>query len=126
MIPEIKEADKLIDEINNTNWEKAHMLYAKATRVTSSFKRDNVQSSVPIHSREDVLLELAEITRNYELTKKKIKELYNRLEDRNLKIYFDRKFFHLSLNDLELKYGIGKRQIQRIIKKIEENSKMSP
>lgn len=52
----------------------------------------------------------------------KLREIYGKLEDRNLKIYFDKKYFGLTNAQIELKYGIGKRQIQKICKKIDKSS----
>ena len=37
MIPEIKEADKIIDEMNGATYEKAEMLRTKLEKCTSSF-----------------------------------------------------------------------------------------
>ena len=125
MIPEIKEADKVIEEMNNVTYEKAEMLRTKLEKCTSNVSEISVQGGRKLHSREDALLLLAEATKILDDGKKKLKEIYSRL-DRNGKIYFDKKYYHLSNAQLELKWGIGKRQINKICEKIEKNYKSSP
>ena len=90
MIPEIKEADKIIDEMNGATYEKAEMLRTKLEKCTSSFSDMRVDGSSKIHNRD-------------------------------LKIYFDKKYFHLTNAQLELKWGLSKRHINRVCKKIEKN-----
>lgn len=121
MIPEIKEADKIIEELNNINEEQVEMLRTKLTNCTSSISDVSVQSSHKSHSREDALLLLAEMTSMLDRANDTLYKIYNKLEDRDMKIYFDKKYFKLSNAQLEVKYNIGKRQIQKICKKIEKN-----
>ena len=61
MIKEIKEADKIIDEMNNATDEQVEMLETKAEKVTSTVSDISVQSSRKKHSREDVYILLAEM-----------------------------------------------------------------
>ncbi len=130
MIAEIKEADRLINEIDKNNEERIERLYTRLTKTTSNISKDVVQSSPKAHSREEALLLLAEMTKEYSEARKKLKELYNKTEDRDLKIYLD-KYYLLSgsayeINRaLEIKYGLTKRQIQRICKKVEKKHEMS-
>ena len=125
MIKEITEADKIIDEMNNVTDEKVEMLQTKLEKCTSSISDISVQSSHKSRSREDALLLLAEMTAILDNGKKKLKEVYSRL-DRDEKIYFDKKYYHLTNAQLELKWGIGKRQINKICKKIEKIHRGSP
>lgn len=125
MIKEIKEADKIIDEMNNVTYDRVEMLRTKLEKCTSSISDISVQSSHKSRSREDALLLLAEMTAILDNGKKKLKEVYSRL-DRDEKIYFDKKYYHLTNAQLELKWGIGKRQINKICKKIEKMHYNSP
>lgn len=121
MIPEIKEADKIIDELNNINAEQVEMLRTKLTNCTSNISDISVQGGRRLHTREDALLLLADMTSMLDKADEMLHRIYNKITDRDLKIYFDKKYFRLSNAQLETKWGIGKRQIQRIIKKIEKN-----
>ena len=123
---EIKEADKIIDEIGSVTYEKVEIMRTKLEKCTSSITDVSVQGSHRIHSREDALLLLAEMSQILDESQKKLREIYNKTEDRNLRIYFDKKYFNLTNAQLEYKYGITKRQVQRICKKIEKNKQMSP
>ncbi len=123
---EIKEADKIIDEIGSVTYEKVEIMRTKLEKCTSSITDVSVQGSHRIHSREDALLLLAEMSQILDESQKKLREIYNKTEDRNLRIYFDKKYFNLTNRQLEYKYGITKRQINRICKKIEKNKYMSP
>jgi len=126
MIPEIKEADKLINEIDKNDAERIETLYTKLTGTTSTIKDITVQSTPKIHSREDALLLLAEMTRDYSNAKKGLQELYNSIEDRDLKIYIEKKYLMSGYTAqeknrrLEIKWGIGKNRINKICKKIEK------
>ncbi len=75
-----------------------------------------------LNSYENSLLTLAEMTSIRDNARNELKELYNRIpdENRDLKIYFDKVYFYMSNAKLELKYGIGRRQIQKIIKKVKK------
>ncbi len=123
---ELKEADKVIDEMNNVTYEKVEMMRTKLEKCTSSITEVSVQGSHKIHSREDALLLLAEMSQILDESQRKLREIYNKTEDRNLKIYFDKKYFNLTNKQLEYKWGLTKRQINRICKKIEKNKYMSP
>lgn len=120
MIKEIKEADKIIDEMNNVTYEKAEMLRTKLEKCTSSVTDISVQSSYKTHSREDALLLLAEMSSILDDSTQKLKDIYKKIDNRDLRIYFDKVYFKLSNAQLELKWGIGKRQINKICKKIEK------
>lgn len=123
MIKELKEADEIIDEINGITDEAVEMLRTKLEKTTSSISDISVQGSHKMHSREDALLLLAEMTSMLDEAKEGLKGIYKRIpkEDRNLKIYFDKVYFKMNNAQLELKYGISKRQVNRIIKEIEKN-----
>ena len=123
---ELKEADKVIDEMNNVTYEKVEMMRTKLEKCTSSITEVSVQGSHKIHSREDALLLLAEMSQILDESQRKLREIYNKTEDRNLKIYFDKKYFNLTNKQLEYKWGLTKRQIKIICKKIEKNKYMSP
>lgn len=120
MIKEIKEADNVINELNGVTYEKTEMLRARLEKCTSSVSDLQVQSSHKTHSREDALLLLAETTSLLDNAQESLKGIYKRIEDRDLRIYFDKVYFHLTNAQLEEKYGIGKRQIQKICKKIQK------
>lgn len=126
MIPEIKEADKIIDELNNINAEQVEMLRTKLTNCTSNISDISVQGGRKLHTREDALLLLADMTSMLDRVDEMIHRIYNKITDRDLKIYFDKKYFRLSNAQLETKWGIGKRQINKICKKIEKIHKSSP
>ena len=121
MIPEIKEADKIIEEMNNITSESVEMLRTKLEKCTSSVTDISVQGGRRLHTREDALLLLADMTSMLDKADEMLHRIYNKLTNRDLKIYFDKKYFRLSNAQLEEKWGIGKRQIQKICKKIEKN-----
>lgn len=123
---EIKEADEIINEMGKTTYEKVEMMRTKLEKCTSSITEVSVQGSHRLHSREDALLLLAEMSQILDESQRKLREIYNKTDDRNLKIYFDKKYFNLTNKQLEYKWGITKRQINRICKKIEKNKYMSP
>lgn len=128
MIKEIKEADKIINEMNDVTYDKVEELRTKAEKCTSGISEISVESSHKTHSREDVYVLLAEATSLLSEGQEKLKNLYHKIpiEDRNLKIYFDKKIFHLSNANLQIKWGLSKSQINRICKKIKENHNMRP
>ena len=123
MIKEITEADKIIDEMNNVTYDKVEMLRTKLEKCTSSVSDVSVQSSHKTHSREDALLLLAEMSSILDDSTQKLKEIYKKIDNRDLRIYFDKVYFKLSNANLEIKYGLTRRQIQRIIKKVKNNHK---
>lgn len=120
MIPEIKEADKIIDELNNVDYEKVEMLETKLEKVTSNFSDNRVDGGRRLHSREDALLLYAEMTKQMGDAEYKLRDIYKSIKNRDLRIYFDRVYFHLTNANLEIKYGLTRRQIQRIIKKVKK------
>lgn len=129
MIPEIKEADKIIDELDdNVDYEKIEMLKNNLEKVTSTFSDNRVDGGRRLHSREDALLLYAELTKQLDDAEYKLKDIYNKIpkENRNLKIYFDKVYFKLSNAKLQLKYGLSKSQINKIIKKIKEKHNTRP
>ena len=121
MIKEITEADKIIDEMNNVTYDRVEMLRTKLEKCTSSVSDVSVQSSHKTHSREDALLLLAEMSSILDDSTQKLKKIYKNIDNRDLKIYFDKVYFKLSNAQLELKWGIGKRQINKICKKNRKN-----
>lgn len=118
MIKEIKEANETVEKLNGITYETVEMLRARLEKCTSSVSDLNVQSSHRPHSREETLLLLAETTRLLDIAQESLKDIYKRIEDRDLRIYFDKVYFHLTNAQLEEKYGIGKRQIQKICRKL--------
>lgn len=128
------DTDKIIDELEDitndykgVNVEKIESLYLQATRVTSKgLSNVSVQSTPRNATREDILIMLAELSKDFDECNRKLKEIYHKVIDRDLKIYIEKKYFHLSNAKLEEKWGITRRQIQRICKKIEKNRMMSP
>lgn len=132
MIKEIKEADNVINELNGVTYEKAEMLRARLEKCTSSVSDLQVQSSHKTHSREDALLLLAETTSLLDNAQESLKGIYKRIEDRDLRIYFDKNYMlnGYSANEknriLEEKYGIGKNRINKICRKIEKKHKSTP
>ena len=126
MIKEITEADKIIDELNNVNYEKIEMLKAKLEKTTSSFSDNRVDGGQRLHSREDALLLYAEMTKKMDDADRRMKNIYKNINDRDLKIYFEKRYLHMTNAQLELKWGIGKRQINKICKKVEKLHYSSP
>lgn len=126
MIKEIKEADKIIDDLNNVNYEKIEILKTKLEKTTSSFSDNRVDGGQRLHSREDALLLYAEMTKQMDDADRKMKNIYKNINDRDLKIYFEKRYLHMTNAQLELKWGIGKRQINKICKKIEKMHYSSP
>ena len=126
MISEIKEADKIIDELNNINAEQVETLRTKLEKCTSSVTDISVQGGRRLHSREDALLLLAEMDLMVDNSKEKIDDIYKKIKDRNLKIYFDKVYYKMNNAKLQLKYGLTKSQINKIIKKIKKEHSMRP
>lgn len=126
MIKEIKEADKIIDELNGVTCEDVEVIRTKLEKVTSSIANVQVQSSHKSHSREDVLLMLVEMSMLLDKSNKALREIYINISDRNLRIYFDKVYFHLTNKQLEIKYGVTKRHINRIIKKLKNMHQCPP
>ena len=53
---EIKDADKIINDMNSVTYEKVEMMRTKLEKCTSSITEVSVQGSHKLHSREDALL----------------------------------------------------------------------
>lgn len=49
-------------------------------------------------------------------------EVYQKYNDRDKQIYVDKMFYKMNNAQLEIKYGLGKRAINKIIKKIKKSS----
>ena len=126
MIKEIREADKIIDEMDGITNESVEILRAKLEKCTSSFSQDRVDGGIKIHSRENALLALAEMSSMLDKSEIALKEIYKNIKDRDIKIYFDKVYFHMSNADLIIKYNLTKRQINKIVKKIKEIHRSSP
>ena len=77
-------------------------------------------------TKEEAIKLISDIINSLDEVGEVIRDIYSKTEDRNLKIYMDKKYFGLSNIDLELKYGIGKRQINKICKKIDKSSPLVP
>lgn len=72
-------------------------------------------------TKEEAIRLISDIINSLDEVSDVIKDIYSKA-DRNLKIYMDKKYYGLTNVDLELKYGIGSRQIQKICKKIDKSS----
>lgn len=68
-------------------------------------------------TKEEAIDLISEIINSLNTVDDLIKDIYSKTDDRNLKIYLDKKYQKLSNAQLELKYGIGKRQINKICEK---------
>ena len=60
--------------------------------------------------------------------KDKLDKIYNSIpsESRDLRIYFDKIYYHMSNTNLEMKYGLTKRHINRIVKKVRKKHQCPP
>lgn len=74
------------------------------------------------HTAEEALVLITDTISQLDKMQESLRKIYNKLQDRNLRIYFDKKYFGLTNTQIEMKYGIGKRQIQKICKKIDKSS----
>jgi len=139
MIPEIKEADKLIEELDsimeehNPNHEKVHNLFTKATKTTSKIKDVSVQYIPSKNSKEDLWLKFVQATMDF----KKLEEFYNKLSytrnkgERDIKVFLDKReilpkkgYNNAEINEIiTIKTGLTKRQINKVVKKIKEKLK---
>ena len=77
-------------------------------------------------TKEEAIKLITDIINSLDEAGEIIRDIYSKTQDRNLKIYMDKKYFGLTNADLELKYGIGKRQINKICKKIDKSSPLVP
>lgn len=73
-------------------------------------------------TKEEAIKLISDIINSLDEVGEVIRDIYTKTKDRNLKIYIEKKYMGLSNAQLEVKYGIGDRQIQKICKKIEESS----
>ncbi len=139
MISEEKEADKIMNELDNImtehkpSYEKIASLFIKSTKTTSRIKEVSVQSSPSRHSQEDLWLNFVQATIDFQ----KLEQFYNKLSytrnksERDIKIYLDKTeilpkkgYNNTEINEIiELKTKLGKRQINGIVKKIREKLK---
>ena len=71
MIPEIKEADKVLKELDGASYKRAEMLRTNLEKCTSSITDVSIQGGSKLHSREDALLLLAEMTSMLDNSKEK-------------------------------------------------------
>lgn len=119
----IKEADKIISEMNDISEEKIEVMRTKLEKCTSSVSDININGSHRLHAREEGLLLLAEMTSILDKGTEKLKDLYKKIpdEDRNLRIYFDKIYFKVGNQELIRKYDLTKQHINRIIKEIRKN-----
>lgn len=137
-MPEIKEADKLIEELDeivkaHPSAEKVEKLRCNAERVTSEIKDISTQSSFSGNSKEDVLVLLTQAENDLEKLNKLYKDLREpqNQKERNVKIFLEKKYIYknkgyldFETNDiLKIKYDLTKRQINKIVKKIQEKIK---
>lgn len=77
-------------------------------------------------TKEEAIKLISDIINSLDEVGEVIRDIYSRTDDRNLKIYMDKKYFGLTNIELELKYGIGKRQINKICEKVDKNSPLVP
>lgn len=121
----IKEADKIMNELNDEGFsnEKIEMTRVKLENTVGSISDVVVQGGQKLKSREDALLLLAEMTKGSD----EIRRIYSKIprKFRNLRLYFDKVYFNVTNKDLEVKYGIGTRRIQKIVKKYKDVIKSS-
>lgn len=98
----------------------------------TKFDKDKISGSVGV-SREDVLLELTQISIDLDSAIKKLDNIKNLVNDKynnykvhnnyDKQIYTEKKLFKWSNDKISAKHhGIGKSQIYRIVEKIEKNN----
>lgn len=139
MAVETKKTDELIDELDSImeeykpNVEKINRLFLKATRITSNTKDTSSQYCPSNNSKENLWLNFIQATVDF----KKLEEFYNKLsytknkKERNIKVYLDKVkilpkkgYTNWEINNIiSMKTGLTKRQINRIVKKIDEKIK---
>lgn len=139
MVVETKKTDELIDELDNImeeynpNAEKINRLFLKAIRITSNIKDISSQYCPNNNSKENLWLKFIQATVDFQ----KLEEFYNKLSytknqnERNIKVYLDKVkilpkkgYNKWEVNNIiSVKTGLTKRQINRIVKKIDEKLK---
>lgn len=73
-------------------------------------------------TKEEAIYLITEIIDSLDEVEDVITDIFKKTNERNLKIYIDKKYRKLSNAQLEVKYGIGDRQIQKICQKIDKSS----
>ena len=118
----INEADKIIKNMNGVTDEKIEKIRTNVEKITSSLNGVRVMGGRKLNSYEDSLLTLAEMTSIRDNAYNELKKLYKSIpsDNRDLRIYFDKIYFHMNNVQLILKYNLTKQQINRIIKKIKK------
>ncbi len=106
MLNNLKEADVLINELDNYDSKKIDRI------INGAKCKSN-------YTTEQVLILLSEVIDNNTLLDAELSKIYRKL-DRNYKIYFDKNYYHLNNAQLEVKYGIGTRRINKICEEIEK------
>lgn len=139
MAVETKKTDELIDELDSImeeykpNAEKINRLFLKAIRITSNIKDISSQYCPNNNSKENLWLKFIQATVDFQ----KLEEFYNKLSytknqnERNIKVYLDKVkilpkkgYNKWEMNNIiSVKTGLTKRQINRIVKKIDEKLK---
>lgn len=139
MTVETKKTDELIDELDSImeeykpNVEKINKLFLKATRITSNTKDTSSQYCPSNNSKENLWLNFIQATVDFQ----KLEEFYNKLsytknqKERDIKVYLDKVkilpkkgYVNWEINNIiSMKTGLTKRQINRIVKKIDEKLK---
>lgn len=112
MVSNLNEVDKIIEELNNYKAERVDLILENASKTPKTY------------TTEQVILLFDDIIKSNRILKEKLQKI-SKILGRNYGIYFDKKIFKLSNNDLEIKYGITTRRINQICKNIEKNKKVS-
>ena len=83
-----------------------------------------------VRTIDDVMHELVKMEKNVQRSKNILDDLYQEVrdkeaiykdyKDRDKQIYIDKKFYKLNNAQMEIKYQLSKRQVNRICKKIEK------
>ena len=73
-------------------------------------------------TKEEAINLITDIINSLDKVEEIITDIYNKTNDRNLRIYLEKEYLGLTNAQLELKYGLGRRRIQKICKKIKESS----
>ncbi|WP_288910789.1 hypothetical protein [uncultured Thomasclavelia sp.] len=134
----MKEADKLIDELDeimktHPSTEKVEKLRCNAERVTSQINDISTQSVFHGNSKEDVLVLLAQAEHDLDKLNKLYKDLREprNLEERNAKIFLEKKYIYknkgyldFETNDiLKMKYDMTKQGINKVVREISKKIK---
>lgn len=129
----VDKAERELDKLNGTTNEKVELLRTRVEKVTASYG-DNIANSSQMHSREDALLLLAEMSKSISNCSEMLKTLYNNIpaESKEFKIYFYKKYILRNIVDkheknviLTNKFNLTKQRINQIVKKVEKKLKKS-